>query len=196
MEIKANIVKKLRDLTSAGMMDAKKALEASGGDFDRAVKLLREKGAKIAASKADRQASQGIIAAYIHPGDKIGVLVELNCETDFVARNEDFKKLAHNLALHIAGMEPMYVAPEDIPADVIKKETELYQSQLEGKSDVLADQAVQNKLNSFYESVCLLRQPFVLNPEIKVADLISEVIGILKENIKVAKFVRFELGVD
>ncbi len=120
--------------------------------------------------------------------------MELNCETDFVARNEDFKKLAHNLALHIAGMEPMYVAPEDIPADVIKKETELYQSQLEGKSDVLADQAVQDKLNSFYESVCLLRQPFVLNPEIKVADLISEVIAILKENIKVAKFVRFELG--
>lgn len=196
MEIKANIVKKLRDLTSAGMMDAKKALEASDGDFDKAVKLLREKGAKIAASKADRHASQGVIAAYIHPGDKVGVLVELNCETDFVARNEDFKKLAHNLALHIAGMEPMYVAPEDIPADVIKKETELYQSQLKGKSDVLADQAVQDKLNSFYESVCLLRQPFVLNPEIKVADLISEVIAMLKENIRVAKFVRFELGVD
>jgi len=195
MEIKAEIVKKLRDLTGCGMMDVKKALIASDGDFEKAAKLLQEKGVQIAESKSERLASEGIIVAYIHPGDKVGVLVELNCETDFVARNEDFRKLAHNLAVHVAGMHPLYVLPEDVPADVIKKEKDLYKLQLEGKSKELIDQAIEGKLNGFYESVCLIKQPFVLDQDKKVEDLISEIVGILKENIKVGRFVRFELGV-
>ena len=194
MKIKANDVKKLRHLTGAGMMDAKKALEVSAGDFEKAAKLLQEKGAQLAESKADRGTSQGIVATYIHPGNQIGVLVELDCETDFVARNEDFKKLAHNLAVHIAGMLPLYIAPEDIPEAVIKKEKDLYQSQLKGKSKTVAGRALEDKLEGFYESMCLLKQPFVLDQDIKVEELIIEAIRLLKENVKVARFIRFEVG--
>lgn len=195
MEIKAEVVKKLRDLTGCGMMDVKRALQASDGNLEKAAKLLQKKGAQIAESKSERVASQGVIASYIHPGDKVGVLVELNCETDFVARNEDFKQLAHNLAVHVAGMHPLYVDPKDVPVAVIKKEKDLYKSQSEGKPKELIDQAIEGKLNSFYESVCLTKQPFVLDPDKKVEDLIAEIVGILKENIKVSRFVRFELGV-
>jgi len=195
MEIKAEVVKKLRDITGAGMMDVKKALIASDGDFEKATKLLQEKGAQIAEAKSERTADQGLVVSYIHPGDKIGVLLELNCETDFVSRNEDFKKLAHNLALQVAGMQPIYVYPEDVPEEVIKKEKELYKSQLAGKPKAAVDQALEGKLNSFYESVCLTKQPFVLDQEKTVEDLISELVGILKENIKIGRFVRFELGV-
>lgn len=195
MEIKAEVVKKLRDLTGCGMMDVKKALQASDGDLKKAAKLLQEKGAQIAESKSERVTSQGLVVSYIHPGDKVGVLVEINCETDFVARNEDFRKLAHNLAVHVAGMHPIYVSPEDVPANVIRKEKDLYKSQLEGKSKELIKQALEGKLNGFYESVCLTKQPFVLDQDKKVEDLISEIVGILKENIKISRFVRFELGV-
>ena len=195
MEIKAEVVKKLRDLTGCGMMDVKRALQSSDGDFEKAAKFLQEKGAQIAESKSERVTSQGLIVSYIHPGDKVGVLVELNCETDFVSRNEDFKKLAHNLAVHVAGMHPLYVTPEDVPTDVIKKEKDLYKSQLEGKSKDLIDQAIEGKFKGFYESVCLTKQPFVLDQDKKVEDLISEIVGILKENIKIGRFVRFELGV-
>lgn len=195
MEIKAEVVKKLRDLTGSGMMDVKRALQASDGDFEKAAKLLQEKGAQIAESKSERVTSQGLIVSYIHPGDKVGVLLEINCETDFVSRNEDFKKLAHNLAVQVAGMHPLYISPEDVPEDVLKKEKDLYKSQIKGKSKELIDQALEGKLNSFYESVCLTKQPFVLDPDKKVEDLISDIVGILKENIKIGRFVRFELGV-
>lgn len=187
-------IKKLRELTGAGMMDAKSALENADGDFDKATKLLMEKGAQLAESKSDRSARQGIVLSYIHPGDRIGVLLELNCETDFVARNEDFKKLAHNLALQVAGMQPIYISPEDVPAEVVEKEKEVYSAQLQGKSKEIAEKAVTEKLADFYTSICLIKQPFVLNPELKVEDIIGETIGILKENIKVARFVRFEVG--
>lgn len=194
MEIKSSDVKKLRDLTGAGMMDAKKALESSEGDFDKATKLLMEKGAQLAESKSQRDASQGVIASYIHQGNKIGVLVELNSETDFVARNEDFQKLARNIAIQVAGMQPLYISPEDVPENVIKKEKELYKSQLKGKDKAIVDKAVEEKLKNFYESVCLLKQPFVLNQEVKIEDLINDLIVTIKENIKIARFVRFELG--
>lgn len=187
-------IKKLREITGAGMMDAKSALENADGDFDKATKLLMEKGAQLAESKADRSARQGIVLSYIHPGDRIGVLLELNCETDFVARNEDFKKLAHNLALQVAGMQPIYISPEDVPAEVVEKEKEVYSAQLQGKSKEIAEKAATEKLADFYNSICLIKQPFVLNPELKVEDIIGETIGILKENIKVARFVRFEVG--
>ncbi len=192
--VKSGDIKKLRDLTGAGMMDAKAALENAEGDFDKATKLLMEKGAQLAESKADRSALQGLIVDYIHPGDRVGVLLELNCETDFVARNEDFKKLAHNLALQVAGMQPIYISPEDVPADVIAKEREVYVAQVADKSKEIAEKAVQAKLEDFYAAVCLIKQPFVLNPELKVENLIAETVVILKENIKIARFVRFELG--
>jgi len=194
MKIKPSDVKKLRDLTGVGMMDVKKALESADGDVDKAAKYLREKGAQLAESKSERNASQGVITSYVHPGDKIGVLVELNCETDFVAKNEDFKKLGHKLAVHVAGMHPLYIAPEDVPKDVVDKEKELYKSQLEGKSKEIAKKAIEEKLNSFYASVCLLKQPFVLDQEVRVEDLISDIVGLLKENIQVARFIRFEVG--
>ena len=193
-KIKTTDVKKLRELTGAGMMDAKTALEVSEGDFDKATKQLLEKGAQLAESKSDRNASQGIITTYIHPGDSVGVLLELNCETDFVARNEYFKKLAKNLEVHVAGMHPIYITPEDVPEDVIKKEQEVYRAGLKDKSKDMVKKAMQDKLESFFESICLLKQPYVLNQDIKVEDLISETVVVLKENIKVARFVRFEVG--
>jgi len=192
--VKLTDIKKLRDLTNAGMMDAKAALENAEGDFEKATKLLMEKGAQLAESKADRSALQGIVISYIHPGDRVGVLLELNCETDFVARNEDFKKLAHNLALQVAGMHPIYIAPDDIPAEVIEKEREVYAAQVQGKSKEAAEKIIQSKLDDFYTSVCLIRQPFVLNQELTVENIIAETLVILKENIKVARFVRFEVG--
>lgn len=187
-------IKKLRDLTGAGMMDAKAALENADGDFEKATKLLMEKGAQLAESKAERSTLQGLVVSYIHPGDRIGVLLELNCETDFVARNEDFKKLAHNLALQVAGMHPIYIAPEDVPAAVVKKEREVYAAQVQDKSKELAEKAIQGKLEDFYTSVCLVKQPFVLNPDLTVENIMSETVVILKENIKIARFVRFEVG--
>lgn len=192
--IKLSDIKKLRELTGAGMLDAKSALENADGDFEKATKLLMEKGAQLAESKAENSAMQGIVVSYIHPGDRVGVLLELNCETDFVARNEDFKKLAHNLALQVAGMHPIYIAPEDVPAAVIEKEREVYAAQVQGKSKDSAEKAIQGKLDDFYASVCLLKQQFVLNQELTVENLIAETLGILKENIKVARFARFEVG--
>ncbi len=194
MNIKASDVKKLRDLTGVGMMDAKKALEFADGDVGKASKFLREKGVQLAERKSGRSASQGIIAFYIHPGDKIGVLVELNSETDFVAKNEDFKKLANNLAIHVAGMHPLYIQPSDVPKDVIEKEKKLYKSQLKDKSKAVADKAIEGKLENFYASVCLLKQPFVLDQDLSVEDLITDTIGVLKENIQIARFIRFEVG--
>ncbi|MFA5270314.1 MAG: translation elongation factor Ts [Patescibacteria group bacterium] len=194
MEIKASDVKKLRDLAGSGMMDAKKALAEANGDADKALAILKEKGAAIAASKSERNVSQGLVVTYIHPGDKIGAMVEVNCETDFVARGDDFKKLAKQIATHVAGMQPLYVAPEDVPADVIAAEKELYKSQVAGKAKDVADKAIAGKLEGFYESVCLLRQPFVLDQDKKIEDLINELVRVVKENIKVARFVRFEVG--
>ncbi|MBU1092125.1 elongation factor Ts [Patescibacteria group bacterium] len=194
MAISTKDIKKLREITGAGLLDARSALESSEGDFEKATKILMEKGAQIAKSKSDRNALQGIIVQYIHPGDRIGVLLELNCETDFVARNDDFKKLAHNLALQVAGMHPIYISPEDIPEDVLKKEKEVYSAQLQDKSKESSQKASQGKLDAFYESVCLTKQIFVLNSDIKVEELMAETVGILKENIKIARFVRFEVG--
>ncbi|MFH0912047.1 MAG: elongation factor Ts [Patescibacteria group bacterium] len=194
MTAKLDDIKKLRDLTGAGMLDAKSALENAEGDFDKATKLLMEKGTQLAESKSERSTLQGVVLAYIHPGDRIGVLLELDCETDFVARNEDFKKLAHNLALQVAGMHPIYIAPEDVPKEVVAKEREVYAAQIKDKSKAAAEKVIQGKLNTFYESVCLTKQPFVLNQELKVEDILAETVGILKENIKIARFVRFEVG--
>lgn len=196
MEITIEMIKELRERTGAGVMEAKRALEEANGDMEKAVTILREKGVIKAAKKAGRTAKEGIIEAYIHTGEKLGVLVEVNCETDFVARTDEFKKLAKEIALQIAGMNPQYVSKEDVPPEVIEKEKEIYRVQLknEGKPDHVIEKIIEGKLEKFYEEVCLLEQPFVRNPEIKVKDLITEAISKLGENIVVRRFARFVVG--
>ncbi|ACI20078.1 translation elongation factor Ts [Dictyoglomus thermophilum] len=198
MEITIEMIKELRERTGAGVMEAKKALEEANGDMEKAVTILREKGVIKAAKKAGRVAKEGIIEAYIHTGDKLGVLVEVNCETDFVARTDEFRKLAKDIALQIAGMNPQYVSKEDVPPEVIEKEKEIYRTQLknEGKPEHVIEKIIEGKLEKFYEEVCLLEQPFVRNPEIKVKDLITEAISKLGENIVVRRFARFVVGED
>jgi len=193
--IKANQVKQLRQKTGASMMECKRALEESGGDEGRALKILREKGKDIAFKKSERETRQGIIESYIHSNGKIGVLLELNCETDFVARNKEFKELAHDLAMHIAGMSPQYLDPKDIPEEVILAERDIYKKQFSnsGKTPEIIDQIIEGKIKKYSEEISLLTQPFVKNPDITVADLIQEKIAKLGENIKIGKFVRYEL---
>uniref|UniRef100_A0A7C3MH59 Elongation factor Ts n=1 Tax=Dictyoglomus thermophilum TaxID=14 RepID=A0A7C3MH59_DICTH len=196
MEITIEMIKELRERTGAGVMEAKRALEEANGDMEKAVTILREKGVIKAAKKAGRIAKEGIIEAYIHTGEKLGVLVEVNCETDFVARTDEFRRLAKEIALQIAGMNPQYVSKEDVPQEVIEKEKEIYRTQLknEGKPDHVIEKIIEGKLEKFYEEVCLLEQPFVRNPEIKVKDLITEAISKLGENIVVRRFARFVVG--
>lgn len=196
MEITIEMIKELRERTGAGVMEAKRALEEANGDIEKAVTILREKGVIKAAKKAGRTAKEGIIEAYIHTGEKLGVLVEVNCETDFVARTDEFKKLAKEIALQIAGMNPQYVSREDVPQEVIEKEKEIYRVQLknEGKPDHVIEKIIEGKLEKFYEEVCLLEQPFVRNPEIKVKDLVTEAISKLGENIVIRRFARFVVG--
>lgn len=196
MSITAQMVKELRQATGAGVLDAKKALEASDGDFDKAVDLLREKGAARAAKRADREASEGIIELYAHPGNRVGVMLELNCETDFVARNEQFTSLAHELALHIAAMNPKYLAPEDVPQDDIDREVEVLKSQAlsEGKPENIVEKIVTGRINKYYEEICLLEQPFVKDDSIKIKEMITDAVGAIGENIKIRRFARYELG--
>ncbi len=187
-------IKKLRDQTGAGMMSAKKALEEAGGDFEQAVTLLRKAGEASAAKKADREASQGAIEAYVH-SSRIGVLVEINCETDFVARTEDFKQFVHDIAMHIAAADPKYVLPSEVPEPVIEKEKEIYLSEVADKPAEVVEKIVMGKLDKFYSSICLVRQPFVKDPEKTIEALTTELIAKLGENIVIRRFERLELGV-
>lgn len=196
MSISTEQVKKLRQETGAGVLDAKKALEATGGDFDKAVDLLREKGAARAAKRADREASEGIIEMYAHPGNRLGVMLELNCETDFVARNEEFQNLAHDLALHIAAMRPKYISKDEVAQDELDRETAVLtaQAKAEGKPDNIVEKIVQGRLSKYYEEVCLLEQPFVKDDSVRISDLITDTIRKTGENIIVRRFARYELG--
>ncbi len=196
MKITAAMVKELRTATGAGVLDAKKALEATDGDFDKAADILREKGVARAAKRVDREASEGVIEVYAHPGNRVGVMLELNCETDFVARNEQFLVLAHDLALHIAAMKPQYLAPDDVPAEELERETAVLRSQAlaEGKPEEIADKIVAGRLQKFYEEMCLLQQPYVKDDKITIQELITSVISATGENIKVSRFARYELG--
>ncbi len=196
MNISVKLVKELRDETGAGVMEAKKALEASGGDFEKAAEVLRAKGAAEAAERAEREAREGVIEVYAHPGSRVGVMVELNCETDFVARNDQFQTLAHDLALHVAAMQPMYVGVDDIPAQVVEKETTTYRDQAlaEGKPTEIVDKIVSGRMNKYYEELCLLEQPFVKDDSIKVKQLVTDAVRTMGENIVVRRFARFELG--
>ncbi|PKK82461.1 MAG: translation elongation factor Ts [candidate division Zixibacteria bacterium HGW-Zixibacteria-1] len=196
MEITAQLVKDLRDKTGAGMMDCKKALSETGGDMEKAIHYLREKGIAKAASKAGRSTSEGIIASYIHAGSKLGVLVEINCETDFVARTADFQTFAKDVAMQVAASNPLAVSREELPQDKIAEERVIYQQQAlnEGKPEKIVDKIVDGKLEKYYSEVCLLEQPFVKDSDKTIQDLINEAIAKLGENIGVKRFIRFQLG--
>ncbi|MFH1878602.1 MAG: translation elongation factor Ts [Candidatus Omnitrophota bacterium] len=187
-------VQKLRFKTSAGMMECKEALKEAGGDIDKAIEILRKKGIAKAAKKASRVAGQGMIESYIHHGSRIGVLVEMNCETDFVAKNTEFKKVARELALQVAAANPLYVCREEVPEAAVEKEKDIFQSQITGKSENVVESIVAGKLDKYYSEVCLLEQPYIKDPNIKIKELITQLIATLGENIVVKRFVRFEVG--
>ncbi len=189
-------VRELRERTGAGIVDCKNALAEANGNLDQAVDILRKKGVALAAKKVGRITKEGIIDAYIHPGDRLGVLVEVNCETDFVARTQEFKRFVRDIALHIAASEPMVVSREELPAEVIEREKEIYRSMTQDlkKPPEIVEKIVLGKLEKFYADVCLLEQPFVKTPEKTVNEYIKEQIGKFGENIVVRRFVRFRLG--
>ncbi len=190
------MVKKLRDMTGAGMMDCKKALEEAEGDFEKAIEILRKRGAAKAAKKAGRATREGIITSYVHFNGRIGVLLELNCETDFVARTDEFKELAYNLAKQVAAMNPKWVSREDVPQEVIEKEKEIYREQLKdsGKPDHVIEKIIEGKLEKFFEENCLLEQEYIFEEGKKVKEVIQEAIAKIGENIRVSRFVRMEVG--
>ena len=196
MEITTSMIKDLREATAAGVLDCKKALEASGGDLEKAKVYLREKGLAAAAKKASRAAEEGLIEAYIHTGGRVGALIELNCETDFVARTEAFEGLAHDLALQVVAARPLYLAPDDIPPDVLEEEKNVYRVQAKetGKPERIIEKIVEGKLQKYYQEVCLMKQPFIKDDDLTVQDVLTEIIAKLGENIAVRRFVRFELG--
>ena len=196
MEITASMVKELRERTGAGMMDCKRALVETEGDFDKAVIFLREKGLAAASKRAGRETAEGVVDSYIHMGGRIGVLIEVNCETDFVAKTDQFRTLARDLAMQVAASKPLYVSRDEVPDDVIEGERQIYRSQAlnEGKPEKIADKIVEGRLEKFYQEVCLLDQPFIREPEKSVSDLVRETIGTLGENITVRRFARFERG--
>ena len=196
MNISATQVKELRDKTGAPMMDCKQALTESKGDLEQAIVWLRKKGVATAAKKASRATSEGSVASYIHAGGKIGVLVEVNCESDFVARTEDFQSLLHDLAMHIAASDPKYIRKEDVTAEDYEREKDIYRSQAAttGKPPQVVEKIVEGKMSKFYEEVCLYDQPFIKEQTITVAQLIASKIGKLGENISVRRFARFKVG--
>jgi elongation factor Ts len=196
MEVNASVVKELREKTGAGIMDCKKALAESGGNAEKAVEYLRKKGLAAAAKMATRDASDGAVGAYVHPGGKIGVLVELNCQTDFVARTTEFQTLLKDIAMQIAAANPRFVRPEDVSPEEVEKERQIYGRQAveSGKPEKIVDQIVDGKMERFYSEVCLLEQPFIKNPDRKVSDILNEAIARLGENIQVRRFARYHLG--
>jgi len=192
--ITAQMVNELRGQTGAGLLDCKKALVESNGNFEEATTILRKKGAASAAKKADRTAKEGLIESYIHVGGKVGVLIEVNCETDFVARNEEFRAFVKDLCLQIAAANPTYVSRDQVPEADIAKEREIFAAQVEGKPPAAAQKIIEGKLEKHYSTVCLVDQPFVKLPEKTVKDMVTEKIAKIGENIQIRRFVRFQLG--
>ncbi len=189
-------IRELRERTGAGIVDCKDALMQANGDIEQAVDILRKKGVALAAKKVGRITKEGIIDAYIHPGDRLGVLVEVNCETDFVARNQDFRRFVHDIALQIAASEPLVVSREELTPDIIEREKEIYRSQMKDvkKPPEIIEKIIEGKMEKFYNSVCLLEQPFVKIPEKTVGDYLKEQIAKFGENIVIRRFIRFRLG--
>jgi len=194
--ISAAMVKQLREKTGAGMMDCKNALSEVEGDVEKAIELLRKKGLATAQKRAGRTLSEGIIQSYIHMTGKLGVLVEVNCETDFVAKNKDFQEFTKNIAMHIAATNPLGITPEDISQEIIEKEKEIYRAQAldMGKPENVIDKIVEGKLNKFYEESCLLNQPYVRDTDISITDLLNQMIAKIGENISIKRFVRYQIG--
>jgi elongation factor Ts len=198
MEITSQMVKDLRDKTAAGMMDCKKALAETKGDMEKAVDLLRQKGLAVAAKRAGRATSEGVIETYIHPGAKLGVMVEVGCETDFVAKTDAFREFARDIAMHVAAAAPVSVSRDGVPTAVLDREKEIYIQQAldSGKPQAIAEKMVAGRMEKFLAEICLLEQKFVKNPDLTVQDLLNEVVGKMGENISVKKFARFQVGVE
>lgn len=191
------LIQKLRELTGLGMMDCKKALEDTAGDIEGAIELLRKKGALVAAQRSGKATAEGLVHAYIHPGSRVGVLLEINCETDFVANTQDVKKLAQDVCLHIAALKPLYVSPEEVDAKFLEHEKEVFRAQMadSGKPEKVVNQILEGKINKLYSEICLLNQPFVKNDQVTVGQALQELIAKTGENIRIRRFARFEVGV-
>lgn len=195
-EVSVELIKELRERTGAGVMDCKRALQECGGQIEEAITLLRKKGLAKAAKKVGRETSEGLIGSYIHAGGKIGVLVEVNCETDFVARTPDFQNLVKEIAMHIAAMNPKYISPDDVPEEVLDKEREILREQAKslGKPEHVVEKIVEGRLRKFFEENCLLEQPYIRDPNITVRELVSSTVAKLGENITIRRFVRYQLN--
>jgi len=198
MKISMELISQLRARTGSGVLDCKQALDESGDDIEKAIEFLRKKGIASAAKKAERATTQGVIDAYIHPGERLGVLVEINCETDFVARNQEFRRFVHDIAMQIAATDPQVISREDVALEKIEAEKKIYEEQLVGtsKPKQVIEKIIQGKLEKYFTDVCLLEQPFVKTPDKKVGDYLKEQIAKYGENIKIKRFVRFKLGED
>ncbi len=196
LKITTAMVKELREETGAGVLDCKNALQEADGAFDKAVEYLRQKGLAVAAKRASRAANEGTIGSYVHAGSRVAALVEVNCETDFVARTDDFLALAHDLAMQVVAAKPKYLLPDDIPAEIIEAEKEIYRAQMEdsGKPEHVIDEIVEGKLQKYYKEVCLMQQPFIKDEGLTVQDVVTQVAAKLGENVVVRRFVRFELS--
>jgi elongation factor Ts len=196
VKITSQMVKELRDKTNAGMMDCKKALGETEGDLEKAVDLLRQKGLAVAAKRADRATSEGVVECYIHAGGKLGVMVEVGCETDFVAKTDDFKAFAKDMAMHIAAVSPVSVTRDDVPAELVDREKEIYinQAKESGKPDNIIEKIVTGKIEKYLSEICLMDQKYVKNPDLTIQDLLNELIAKMGENISIKRFSRFQIG--
>ncbi len=197
-QITASMVKELRERTKAGMMDCKKALQECDGDMEKAVAWLRQKGLAVAAKRAGRATSEGVIQCYIHAGNKVAAMVELNCETDFVAKTDQFIEFARDLALHVTATNPVCISREEVPAELIEKEKTIYANQAKesGKPDHIIEKIVEGRLEKFYKEVCLLEQAYVKDPDVTIQDMLNDLIGKLGENITIRRFARFQVGAE
>lgn len=195
-KIDMKLIQELRDRTGLGMMNCKKALEESNGNIEEAIEILRKKGAAVAAKRSGRDTAEGIVHAYIHPGDRVGVMIEINCETDFVARNENLKQFAKDLGLHIAALKPLYLAPEDVDAKFLEHEKSIFKEQLadSGKPDAVLNKIIEGKVNKMYSDICLLKQSFVKNDQFTVEQVLQDLIAKTGENIRIKRFARFDIG--
>lgn len=196
MNITSQMVKELRDKTNAGMMDCKKALTETAGDMEKAVDLLRQKGLAVAAKRAGRETKEGVVESYIHAGGKLGVMVEVGCETDFVAKTDDFKAFAKNIAMHIAAANPVAVSRDEVPADILQREKDIYINQAleSGKPQQIVEKIVGGKVEKYLAEICLMEQKYVKNPDLSIQDLLNELVAKMGENISIKKFARFQIG--
>jgi len=196
VNITSQMVKELRDKTNAGMMDCKKALTETAGDMEKAVDLLRQKGLAVAAKRAGRETKEGVVESYIHAGGKLGVMVEVGCETDFVAKTDDFKAFAKNIAMHIAAANPVAVNRDEVPADLLQREKDIYinQAMESGKPQQIVEKIVAGKVEKYLAEICLMEQKYVKNPDLSVQDLLNELVAKMGENISIKKFTRFQIG--